>query len=164
MLARAVPYAAAFALCGLAGAAVSPAADPPQQAGAEPRDYGADAARIVPGVTTAVQVQALLGKPWRQIVFGSGAECPPKAFHASDTAQSVARNPDQAKGFNPYEKKAAVSAWDYRGRDAHGSYVLRVEFDTSYVTFMIAKIPQAGAGVASVASAPGATDKSADPP
>jgi hypothetical protein len=164
LVARATLCATAFAICCL-GAAAGHAADaPPQQAAAAPRDFGAAAAKIIPGVTTAVQVQALLGKPWRQIVFGSGAQCPPKPFHASDTAQSVARNPDQAKGFNPYEKAAAVSAWDYRGRDSGGDYVLRVEFDTRYITFMIAKIPQAGVGVASVADSPAANDKPPEQP
>jgi hypothetical protein len=149
--AGALSSAALFAIACF-GAASGSVADPPAPQAATPGDLSVAAARIVPGVTSAVQVQALLGKPWRQIVFGSGEECPPKPFHASDTAPSVARNPDQPRGFNPYEKGVAVTAWDYRGRDVHGDYVLRVEFDTRYVTFMIAKIPQAGAGVASVAT------------
>jgi hypothetical protein len=163
MIARAgaLSSAAAFAI-GCFGAATGYAAGPPAQTMPAPRDLTAAAAAIVPGVTSAVQVQALLGKPWRQIVFGSGAQCPPKPPHASDTTRSVARNPDQSKGFNPYEKGVAVSAWDYRGRDSSGDYVLRVEFDTRYITFMIAKIPQAGAGVASVASPSAASDKPPD--
>jgi len=106
-------------------------------------------AKIVPGVTTAVEVQTLLGKPWRQTVFGSGDECPRKPT-GNQADPTVARNPDQAKKFNPYEPGAAVGAWDYRGRDSSGNYILRVEFDTRYITYLIAKIPTTGPGVAQV--------------
>jgi hypothetical protein len=117
-------------------------------------------AKIVPGVTTAVEVQTLLGKPWRQTIFGSGDQCPRKP--SGDQAVPVAaRNPDQAKKFNPYEAGAAVGAWDYRARDSSGSYLLRVEFDTRYVTYLVARIPNTGAGIAQVEAAPPAQ---AEPP
>jgi hypothetical protein len=121
---------------------------------ATPREFNhATIAKIVPGVTTAVEVQTLLGKPWRQTVFGSGAQCPPKPT-GNQADPSAARNPDQAKKFNPYEPGAAVGAWDYRGRDSSGRYILRIEFDTRYITYLIAKIPTAGEGVAQVESPP----------
>jgi hypothetical protein len=125
---------------------------------ATPREFGrATIAKIVPGVTSAVEVQALLGKPWRQTVFGSGDECPPKP-KADQAKPTAARNPDQAKKFNPYEPGTAVGAWDYRGRDSGGDYILRIEFDTRYITYLVARIPTAGAGVARVEAPAGPTE------
>ena len=143
--------AVALALCTL-GAATASAGDAASAADAQAaREFSAATlARIVPGVTTAVQVQALLGKPSRQLVFGAGVPCPPKPSDPSQAAQTKAPNADQAKRFNPYEKGAPVSAWDYRGKDSKGDYVLRVEFDARYVTYLVAKIPQAGTGIARV--------------
>jgi hypothetical protein len=154
MTSRALVSAVALALCTL-GAAASYAGD--AASATDPgaaRDFSAATlAKIVPGVTTAVEVQALLGRPMRQVVFGSGVPCPPKPSDPSQTAQSKAPNPDQVKVFNPYEKGAAVSAWDYRGKDSSGDYLLRVEFDARYVTYLIAKIPQPGTGIARVPDA-----------
>jgi hypothetical protein len=160
MASRALVSAVALALCTLGAAATyagdaASATDP----GAS-RDFSAATlAKIIPGVTTAVEVQALLGRPMRQLVFGSGVPCPPKPSDPSQAAQRKDPNPDQAKGFNPYEKGVAVSAWDYRGKDASGDYVLRVEFDARYVTYLIAKIPHASAGVAEVPSPKVKSDK-----
>jgi hypothetical protein len=158
---KALRSAVVLALCAL-GAAWASGEDAgsvadPQAA----REFtAATLAKILPGVTTAVQVQSLLGKPWRQLVFGAGVPCPPKPSDPSQAAKRKADNPDQAKGYNPYEKGVAVSAWDYRGKDSSGGYVLRVEFDARYVTYLIAKIPQLGRGIARV---PGASVEAAKP-
>jgi len=153
--------AVALALCAL-GAATASGGDPPSAADPQAaRQFSAATlAKIVPGVTTAVQVQGLLGKPSRQLVFGAGVPCPPKPSDPSQAAQSKAPNADQAKRFNPYEKGAAVSAWDYRAKDSSGDYLLRVEFDARYVTYLVAKIPQAGTGIARV---PGPSVETAKP-
>jgi len=161
MASRALRSPVALALCALGaatacGADVAATADP----GAA-RDFSvATLAKIHPGVTTAVEVQGLLGKPWRQLVFGAGVPCPPRPSDPSQAAKGKAPNADQAKAFNPYERGAAVSAWDYRGKDSAGDYVLRVEFDARYVTYLVAKIPHAGTGIAQV---PGPSAKSDKP-
>jgi hypothetical protein len=147
--------AVTLALCALAAASASagdavPAANP--QAARE--FSAATLAKIHPGVTTAVEVQALLGKPIRQVVFGAGVPCPPKPSDPRQAAKGKDPNADQAKRFNPYEKGAPVSAWDYRGKDSAGDYVLRVEFDARYVTYLVAKIPHAGTGIAEVPGPP----------
>jgi hypothetical protein len=133
---------------------------PPRPNPATPRDFAAATlAKIIPGVTTAVQVQALLGRPWHETVFGSGSECPPKPFNGKKPTDSAARNPDQPKAFDPYGKGPAVDAWDYRGRDSAGAYVIRIEFDTNYITYLVAKIRANGTGVATVEQPPATADK-----
>jgi endonuclease YncB( thermonuclease family) len=156
--------ALALALCAL-GAASAYGGDAASAADLQAaREFSAATlAKIVPGVTTAVEVQGLLGKPARQLVFGSGVPCPPKPSDPSQAAQSKAPNADQAKGFNPYEKGVAVSAWDYHAKDSTGDYLLRVEFDARYVTYLVAKIPRAGTGIARVPAASAESAKPATP-
>lgn len=67
-------------------------------------------AKIIAGVTTETEVQALLGKPSYDMEFGSGALCPPKP---------------SAKSIN----EPTVNSWNDRGRDAKGPFVVHIEFD-----------------------------------
>jgi hypothetical protein len=154
--------ALALGMCVFRATAGYCGAGSPTLEAATARDLSAATlANIIPGVTTAVQVQALLGRPWHETVFGSGAECPPKPFEAkgSKPTESVARNPDTPKPFAPYGKGPAVIGWDYRGRDADGAYVVRIEFDTNYVTYLIARMRDNGVGVARVEKPSPTTDK-----
>lgn len=120
-------------VAGLAAGSGTCAADQSEPDSATVRDLSASIlAKIIPGVTTETEVQALLGKPSYDIEFGSGALCPPKA---------------SAKSIN----EPTVNSWNYRGRDAKGAFIVHIEFDQNYVTYLIAKIPINGVGVARMA-------------
>lgn len=83
-------------------------------------------ARIIPGHTTKAQVQALLGKPWR------------------DT--------ELDKESIPYQGDPSVDIWEYRGRDSKGTYRIHIEFDKHDTTTLVAKVPdKTGRAVAKVA-------------
>ncbi|HTV97258.1 MAG TPA: outer membrane protein assembly factor BamE [Steroidobacteraceae bacterium] len=71
-------------------------------------------AQIVPGKSTRAKVQSILGPPWRVVQFN---DC-------------GAAMPDQAD-----------ETWDYRGKDANGTYRVHIEFDDNGVTHLVAKIP-----------------------
>jgi hypothetical protein len=123
-----VATAVLLATCLAAGSGIC--ADQSEADSAAARDLSPPTlAKIVPGVTTETEVQALLGKPSYDIEFGSGALCPPKP---------------SAKSLN----EPTVNSWNYRGRDAKGPFVVHIEFDQNYVTYLIAKIPINGVGVA----------------
>jgi outer membrane protein assembly factor BamE (lipoprotein component of BamABCDE complex) len=72
-------------------------------------------ARVTPGVSTKVQVQSLLGAPWRVVQF-------------NDCGMSMPGQADET--------------WDYRGKDAGGAYRLHIEFDDSGIATLVAKIPE----------------------
>lgn len=113
-----------LAACCFATSAVCFGADP----SAPNRDFSsATLAKIIPGVTTETDVQALLGKS-DDMQFGSGTLCPPKPSN---------------KSVEP-----TVDSWNYRGRDANGRFIVHIEFDANYVTYLVAKIPTNGVGVA----------------
>jgi hypothetical protein len=88
-------------------------------------------AKITPGVSTKAQVQSLLGSPWRIVQF------------------------NDCGGAMPGQ---ADETWDYRGRDAKGTYRLHIEFDDQNVAHLVAKIPDyVDGGKATAATvAPGA--------
>ena len=91
-------------------------------------------AKIVPGSTTKAQVEALLGRPWRDTEL--------------DEEDSM------------YPGDPAVDVWEYRGRDSHGTYRVHIEFDKRDVTTLIAKIPDKTArAVARVAKPTPVPDK-----
>jgi outer membrane protein assembly factor BamE (lipoprotein component of BamABCDE complex) len=91
------------------------------------RDFSdATLARIVPGRTTKAEVQALLGKPWRETEL------------------------DEEDVMYPGDPSVAV--WEYRGRGPKGPYRVHVEFDKRDATTLIARIPdKAARAVARVA-------------
>jgi hypothetical protein len=108
---------------GLACLAVSAAfgGDAPSTAAA-PSATTVDAhklAAITPGVTTKAQVHALLGVPWRIVQFNDCGK--PMPGQADET-------------------------WEYRRRDASGSYRLHVEFDDNNVANLVARIPDSVPG------------------
>jgi hypothetical protein len=76
-------------------------------------------ARVVPGSSTKTEVQSLLGAPWRILQF-------------NDCGMSMPGQADES--------------WDYRGRDAKGTYRVHIEFDDSNVARLVAKIPDHAAG------------------
>jgi hypothetical protein len=76
-------------------------------------------ARVVPGTSTKADVQSLLGAPWRILQF-------------NDCGMSMPGQADET--------------WDYRGRDAKGTYRVHIEFDDGNVARLVAKIPDHPAG------------------
>jgi len=76
-------------------------------------------AKVQPGTSTKTQVQSLLGAPWRILQF-------------NDCGMSMPGQADES--------------WDYRGRDAKGTYRVHIEFDDSDVARLVAKIPDHVAG------------------
>jgi len=76
-------------------------------------------ARIIPGHTTKVELQSLLGVPWRVVQFNDCGE-------AMD---------DQAD-----------ETWEYRGGRTNGAYRVHVEFDDHGIVHLIAKIPDNSPG------------------
>lgn len=76
-------------------------------------------AQLVPGTSTKAQIQSLLGAPWRILQF-------------NDCGMSMPGQADET--------------WDYRGRNAKGTYRLHIEFDDKDVATLVAKIPDQGAG------------------
>jgi hypothetical protein len=71
-------------------------------------------AKVQPGTSTKTEVQALLGAPWRILQF-------------NDCGMSMPGQADES--------------WDYRGRNAKGTYRVHIEFDDSDVARLVAKIP-----------------------
>ncbi|HEX4152576.1 MAG TPA: hypothetical protein VHY75_10270 [Steroidobacteraceae bacterium] len=140
MAARTLVSAVIFGVCWF-GAWTVCAAPPSATDPATERNFSAETlAKIIPGVTTETEVQALLGKPSYAVDFGSGALCPPKP---------------SGKSIN----EPTVNSWNYRGRDSDGPYVVHIEFDANYVTYLISKIPITGVGVARVAKPQATVDK-----
>jgi hypothetical protein len=76
-------------------------------------------AQVKPGVSTKTEVQSLLGAPWRILQF-------------NDCGMSMPGQADET--------------WDYRGRNAKGTYRVHIEFDDSNVARLVAKIPDHAAG------------------
>jgi outer membrane protein assembly factor BamE (lipoprotein component of BamABCDE complex) len=76
-------------------------------------------AQVVPGTTTKTQVKSLLGEPWRILQF-------------NDCGMSMPGEADET--------------WDYRGKNAQGTYRLHIEFDDHDVASLVAKIPDHVAG------------------
>ncbi|HTV88966.1 MAG TPA: hypothetical protein VME41_08125 [Stellaceae bacterium] len=83
--------------------------------------------KIDPGHSTKAEVEALLGKPWRDTKIDD---------------DSIT-----------YEGDPSVDEWEYRGQDSQGTYRVHIEFDQHDVTTLIAKISDAtGKAVARVAT------------
>jgi outer membrane protein assembly factor BamE (lipoprotein component of BamABCDE complex) len=76
-------------------------------------------AQVRPGMSTKTQVQALLGAPWRILQF-------------NDCGMAMPGQADET--------------WDYRGRNAKGTYRLHIEFDDHNVASLVAKIPDHSSG------------------
>jgi SmpA/OmlA family protein len=76
-------------------------------------------AQVKPGMSTKTEVQSLLGAPWRILQF-------------NDCGMSMPGQADES--------------WDYRGRNAKGTYRVHIEFDDSNVARLVAKIPDHVAG------------------
>jgi hypothetical protein len=76
-------------------------------------------ALVTPGSSTKADVQTLLGAPWRIVQF-------------NDCGMSMPGQADET--------------WDYRGRDAKGTYRVHIEFDDRDVARLVAKIPDHVAG------------------
>jgi outer membrane protein assembly factor BamE (lipoprotein component of BamABCDE complex) len=76
-------------------------------------------AQVKPGTSTKAQVQALLGAPWRILQF-------------NDCGMSMPGQADET--------------WDYRGRNAKGTYRVHIEFDDNDVASVVAKIPDRATG------------------
>jgi outer membrane protein assembly factor BamE (lipoprotein component of BamABCDE complex) len=76
-------------------------------------------AQVRPGISTKTEVQSLLGAPWRILQF-------------NDCGMSMPGQADET--------------WDYRGRNAKGTYRVHIEFDDSNVARLVAKIPDHAAG------------------
>jgi outer membrane protein assembly factor BamE (lipoprotein component of BamABCDE complex) len=76
-------------------------------------------AQLVPGTSTKAQIQSLLGAPWRILQF-------------NDCGMSMPGQADET--------------WDYRGRNAKGTYRLHIEFDDKDVASLVAKIPDHAVG------------------
>jgi outer membrane protein assembly factor BamE (lipoprotein component of BamABCDE complex) len=76
-------------------------------------------AQVKPGVSTKTEVQSLLGAPWRILQF-------------NDCGMAMPGQADET--------------WDYRGRNARGTYRVHIEFDDSNVARLVAKIPDHATG------------------
>ena len=74
----------------------------------------AELAQVIAGQSTKTQIQSLLGAPWRVAQFNDCGD--PMPGQADET-------------------------WEYRGRDASGSYRFHVEFDDKGIAQLVAKIP-----------------------
>jgi outer membrane protein assembly factor BamE (lipoprotein component of BamABCDE complex) len=88
-------------------------------------------AQVLPGRSTKAQVQSLLGKPWRIVQF-------------NDCGMSMPGQADET--------------WDYRGKDANGTYRFHIEFDDNNVAHLVAKIPDYVAGGKATAAKMAPTD------
>ena|ERR1700728_2743865 len=71
-------------------------------------------AQVMPGTSTKTQVLSLLGAPWRIVQF-------------NDCGHAMPGQADET--------------WDYRGKDAKGSYRIHIEFDDHDVAHLVVKIP-----------------------
>jgi hypothetical protein len=76
-------------------------------------------ALVVPGTSTKNDVKALLGAPWRISQF-------------NDCGMAMPGQADET--------------WDYRGRNAKGTYRVHIEFNDSDVARLVAKIPDHAVG------------------
>jgi outer membrane protein assembly factor BamE (lipoprotein component of BamABCDE complex) len=76
-------------------------------------------AQVKPGTSTKNDVQSLLGVPWRILQF-------------NDCGMSMPGQADET--------------WDYRGRNAKGTYRVHIEFDDHDVASLVAKIPDRATG------------------
>lgn len=76
-------------------------------------------AQVRPGISTKTEVRSLLGAPWRILQF-------------NDCGMSMPGQADET--------------WDYRGRNAKGTYRVHIEFDDNNVARLVAKIPDHVAG------------------
>jgi hypothetical protein len=76
-------------------------------------------AQVKPGISTKTEVQSLLGAPWRILQF-------------NDCGMSMPGQADET--------------WDYRGRNAKGTYRVHIEFDDGNVARLVAKIPDHSVG------------------
>jgi len=76
-------------------------------------------AQVKPGSSTKNEVQELLGAPWRILQF-------------NDCGMSMPGQADES--------------WDYRGRNAKGTYRVHIEFDDNDVASLVAKIPDRATG------------------
>lgn len=112
---RARGSAVASALCGLAAFAAASAGTPASAS----RDTGTGMvnerklAQITPGRSTKAQIKSLLGAPWRVVQF-------------NDCGEAMPGQSDET--------------WDYRGRDAGGTFRVHIEFDDGGVAHLVAKI------------------------
>ena len=75
--------------------------------------------KVIPGRTGKSAVTALFGKPWRVVQF-------------NDCGEAMDGQADET--------------WEYRGRDANGSYRLHIEFNDDGTVHLIAKIPDNSPG------------------
>jgi outer membrane protein assembly factor BamE (lipoprotein component of BamABCDE complex) len=104
---------AALALCG--ASAFADTAPQPSKAGAGLVNEKA-VAKILPGKSTKAQVESQLGKPYR-----------------------IAQFTDCGHSTTPPGQNDEV--WDYRGKDAKGTYHLHIEFGDDGVLTLISRIP-----------------------
>lgn len=114
-------YCAALSL-GLLGASAAYCADGWKSALPTPRGETISAAKFAqlrPGISTKTQVRSLLGAPWRILQF-------------NDCGMAMPGQADET--------------WDYRGRNAKGTYRVHIEFDDNNVARLVAKIPDHAAG------------------
>ena len=111
---------AGLALC-LLGSSAARSADGWSMTVPTPTDTisAAKLARVKPGSSTKNEVQALLGAPWRILQF-------------NDCGMSMPGQADES--------------WDYRGRNAKGTYRVHIEFDDHDVASLVAKIPDHATG------------------
>jgi hypothetical protein len=113
------------ALFWLAPAAADAASTTPSPAGSLTRQQIGALGKIVPGQSTKVDVEALLGKPWRVVQF-------------NDCGEAMDGQDDET--------------WEYRGADANGGFRLHVEFNERGMVHLFAKIPDAAPGGAGTAA------------
>ena len=114
-------YCAGLAMCFL-GASAARSADGWSTAIPPPSIDTISAAKLAQvkaGTSTKAEVQSLLGAPWRILQF-------------NDCGMSMPGQADET--------------WDYRGRNAKGTYRVHIEFDDSDVARLVAKIPDHVAG------------------
>jgi hypothetical protein len=82
---------------------------------------------VTVGLSTKSQVRSLLGTPWRIVQF-------------NDCGMAMPGQADET--------------WEYRGRDANGTYRFHVEFDDRGVAHLVARVPdRVPGGLATAAKA-----------
>jgi hypothetical protein len=119
--AKTVGAVAAAVLCAFATFATARAGTPapgtPDAAAGAVNEHRL--AQVVPGKSTKARVKALLGAPWRVVQF-------------NDCGKAMSGQSDET--------------WDYRGRDAGGTFRVHIEFDDGGVAHLVAKIPDTVTG------------------
>ena len=128
-------YSAGLAMCFL-GASAARSADGwataiPPPARSTDTISAAKLAQVKPGTSTKAEVQSLLGAPWRILQF-------------NDCGMSMPGQADES--------------WDYRGKNAKGTYRVHIEFDDSDVARLVAKIPDHAVGVKGTRANPAPPD------